>query len=286
MTAKRPMVVKDGLMQELQDTDGLTIGDFLAIGGDFQDFGRLEIVDNAYTGDFNLLYLEQDDSNLAFVEFYNLATGADFFVNSTVGGDLEVGSYLEALGWIQLAASGTVSITGIPADIAHLEINDGGFALANLEYLLVDDENVKHIRMDNTAGTREAFLFLDDSDLFQIVSDAGDVNGIAMDMGAGRVAIHDGAVPGTIGAMLHISSTDTVKAIPSLQMTQADVDQPFIKYHSTSDTNSDRALVDAVDFTTPGTIQGWTKIEVQDDQGTNPIVDGDYYVPFYSAPTA
>ena len=51
-------------------------------------------------------------------------------------------------------------------------------------------------------------------------------------------------------------------------------------------TSADRALVDAANFTTPGAIAGWLKINVQDDQATNPITDGDYYIPFYSVPTA
>ena len=49
---------------------------------------------------------------------------------------------------------------------------------------------------------------------------------------------------------------------------------------------SDGLLVDAADFTTPGAIKGWLKISIQDDQATNPIVDGDYYIPFYAVPTA
>ena len=48
----------------------------------------------------------------------------------------------------------------------------------------------------------------------------------------------------------------------------------------------DRALVDAANFTTPGAIAGWLKINIQDDQSTDPITDGDYYIPFYAAPTA
>ena len=87
-------------------------------------------------------------------------------------------------------------------------------------------------------------------------------------------------------AKLHTAQTSTTAAVPVVTLDQADVDEDYFKFIGTSDTNVDRALVDAVDFTTPGTIQGWLKINIQDDQATNPITDGDYYIPFYSAPLA
>ncbi len=83
-----------------------------------------------------------------------------------------------------------------------------------------------------------------------------------------------------------IDQLSTTEAAPVLTLDQADVDEDFFQFIGTSDTNVDRALVDAVNFTTPGAIVGWLKVNVQDDQGTDPIVDGDYYVPFYAAPTA
>ncbi len=85
---------------------------------------------------------------------------------------------------------------------------------------------------------------------------------------------------------LDVDQASTSGAVPVITVDQADVDEDFFKFIGTSDTNVDRALVDAADFTTPGAIKGWLKINVQDDQGTNPIVDGDYYIPFYAAPTA
>jgi hypothetical protein len=87
-------------------------------------------------------------------------------------------------------------------------------------------------------------------------------------------------------AQLHVDQSSTTGAQPVLLLDQADVDEPFLKIIGTSDTNVDRALVDAADFTTPGAIVAWYKVEVQDDQGTNPITDGDYYSPLYGAPTA
>ncbi|MCH8877795.1 MAG: hypothetical protein IIA89_13395 [Chloroflexi bacterium] len=90
----------------------------------------------------------------------------------------------------------------------------------------------------------------------------------------------------TPAAKLHVDQTSTSGAKPVLLLDQADVDEDYFKIIGTSDTSSDRALVDAADFTTPGAIVGWLKVNVQDDQATNPITDGDYYIPFYSAPTA
>ncbi len=83
-----------------------------------------------------------------------------------------------------------------------------------------------------------------------------------------------------------IDQPSATGAAPVLTLDQADVDEDFFKFIGISDTNVDRALVDAVNFTTPGAIVGWLKVNVQDDQATDPIVDGDYYVPFYAAPSA
>ncbi len=87
-------------------------------------------------------------------------------------------------------------------------------------------------------------------------------------------------------ALLHVDQGDSSGGRPVLLLDQADVDEDYFKFIGTSDTNVDRALVDAADFTTPGSIAGWLKINIQDDQVTNPIADGDFYIPFYSAPSA
>jgi len=83
-----------------------------------------------------------------------------------------------------------------------------------------------------------------------------------------------------------IDQPSTTAALPVLTLEQADIDEDFFKFVGTSDTSADRALVDAVDFSTIGALKGYLKINIQDDQATNPIVDGDYYLPFYAAPTA
>ena len=87
-------------------------------------------------------------------------------------------------------------------------------------------------------------------------------------------------------AQLHVDQSSTTGAQPVLLLDQADVNEDYFKFIGTSDTSADRALVDAANFTTPGAIVGWLKINVQDDQGTAPIPDGDYYISFSAAPTA
>lgn len=52
------------------------------------------------------------------------------------------------------------------------------------------------------------------------------------------------------------------------------------------ETASGARLGDGPITTATGALKGWLKIYVQDDQATNPIVDGVFFVPFYAAPTA
>ena len=110
--------------------------------------------------------------------------------------------------------------------------------------------------------------------------------------GSDADALHDHAVfvklDGTraMTGALDVDQASTSGALPVITLDQADVDEDFFKFTGTSDTSADRALVDAVDFSTPGAIVGWLKINVEDVQATDPIVDGDYYIPFYAVPTA
>ena len=129
-------------------------------------------------------------------------------------------------------------------------------------YLLKLIDNITN----STGGTRG---YLNVGDLMVI-----DVNGDVM---------IGGTAP---AASLHVDQSSTTGAKPVITLDQADIDEDYFKFIGTSDTTVDRALVDAADFTTPGAIVGWLKINIQDDQATNPITDGDYYLPFYAAPTA
>jgi len=87
-------------------------------------------------------------------------------------------------------------------------------------------------------------------------------------------------------AQLHVDQGTSDAAIPVLTVDQADVSEEFIKFIGESTTDASQSLVDAADMTTPGSIVGWLKIYVEDVQSTNPITDGAYFVPFYSAPSA
>jgi len=78
----------------------------------------------------------------------------------------------------------------------------------------------------------------------------------------------------------------TTTAKPVLEIEQLDVSEEFIRLIGTSAADNTQSLVDAADLTTPGTIQGWLKIYVQDDAGAGDITDGVYFVPFYNTPTA
>jgi hypothetical protein len=77
-----------------------------------------------------------------------------------------------------------------------------------------------------------------------------------------------------------ISQTDTAAALPTLTLSQADVDEPFLKYIGTAAAaNLTRNIVDVGDVTT-ATVAGYVKIEV-DDLG-NQIADQDYFMPVYT----
>jgi hypothetical protein len=82
-----------------------------------------------------------------------------------------------------------------------------------------------------------------------------------------------------------LDQASTSGAVPVLKLDQADVSEEFIRFIGTSTTDASQSLVDAADMEDPGAIFGWLKIYVQDDQATNPITDGAYFVPFYAAPT-
>ena len=155
-----------------------------------------------------------------------------------------------------------------------------------LDFRLVNDANTNATRwltVTRSGQTPTAVIINEDSTSadFRVESN-NQTHMLFVDGGNDRVGISV-TVP---AAKFHIDQSSTTGAIPVLTLDQADIDEDFFKFIGTSDTSVDRALVDAADFTTPGAIVGWLKINIQDDQATNPIADGDYYIPFYAAPTA
>lgn len=90
-----------------------------------------------------------------------------------------------------------------------------------------------------------------------------------------------------IGALLDLHQGNLTFAKPVLLLEQDDVDMEFITFDGESaDADDSYNLIDAANYTTPGSIVGWIKIHVKDNAGSNPIAEGDYYLPFYSTPTA
>lgn len=150
---------------------------------------------------------------------------------------------------------------------------------ANTAFLICDWTTAQHTKLLDNGGAiwNEA-----GNDADSRWESDGDENCLFVDGGVNAVGIGIGAPL----AKLHIVQPSTTGAKPVLTLNQADVDEDYFKFIGTSDTSADRALVDAANFPNPGAIAGWLKVNVQDDQGTNPIADGDYYIPFYSVPTA
>lgn len=95
-----------------------------------------------------------------------------------------------------------------------------------------------------------------------------------------RVGVNDIVPDGT----LHVKTPSTA-AVPVLLLEQLDVSEPFLSLVGASTTDNSQSLIDAVNLPTPGAIVGWAKIYVEDVQGTAPITDGVYWIPFYSTPT-
>jgi len=116
--------------------------------------------------------------------------------------------------------------------------------------------------------------------------------GAAMLANTGNIIIgHDGAyASGKVGigtanpsALLHVDQSYTTRNIPVLTLDQADTDEVIMKIIGTASSgDASYSLSDNTDFASTGDIVGWIKIEIKDDGGQ--ITDGDYYIPFYSAP--
>lgn len=187
--------------------------------------------------------------------------------------------------------------TATPQDLLHIFGDQGSGLLrvqgdsvtsghyTGLEFVMSTDETTipkSAVYFERTGGSGVGTLHL-------AVDGVVDANPVVL--GDAKLSIDTNGYIGIgittgMAGQVHIDQSSTSGAIPVLVLDQADVDEDYLKIIGTSDTNVDRALVDAVNFSTPGSIVGWLKINVQDDQATDPIVDGDYYIPFYAAPSA
>lgn len=131
----------------------------------------------------------------------------------------------------------------------------------------------------------------DDADTKVQVEESTDEDTIRFDVAGSEVGIWDstGLLLGTgisPTGTLHVDQSSAAGAKPVITLDQGDLSEEFIRLIGQSTTDATQSLVDAADLTTPGSIVGWFKVYIQDDQGAGPITDGVYYVPFYSAPTA
>jgi hypothetical protein len=98
--------------------------------------------------------------------------------------------------------------------------------------------------------------------------------------GAGTIQF----VSSDIDGGMSIIQGDTTGAVPTLRLNQRDQDYVLVQIIGYADAGSaDRTLVADADYGTPGALVGWIQIEIQDDG--NRVADGDYYIPFYAAPT-
>ena len=108
------------------------------------------------------------------------------------------------------------------------------------------------------------------------------IDGTGTTISSGKISIGIASASGK----LHVDQPTTDAGIPVLYLDQADVSEEFIRFVGESTTDASQSLIDAANLTTPGSIVGWLRIYVEDVQGTGPITDGIYWVPFYTAPTA
>lgn len=142
-------------------------------------------------------------------------------------------------------------------------------SIANRERLILQyNQAVPNFRVQSEAagtGTLRALVFETSTNSNQLVIETDGTIGI------------NGAP--TVGK-LDIRQTSTVAAIPVVRVTQADVDQDFIRFDGTAaSADLTRSIVDNGDVAT-ATLQGWLKVFVNDIG--NQITDQSYYFPIYT----
>ena len=220
------------------------------------------------------------------VESTGSSTGTQVMGNSTDAG-VSTGSGVTAV-----HNNAAESHAGSDTDAIHDNIASEISAIAAKavpvggDFLVIEDSAAANVKKSVTVTALEAVI--DHDNIAGVTTDDHHTKYTDTEAAA-KIAADDlyvQAAGDTMTGALTVDQVSTSGAVPVLTVDQADVDEDFFKFIGTSDTSVDRALVDAVDFTTPGAIAGWLKINIQDDQSTDPITDGDYYIPFYAAPTA
>jgi hypothetical protein len=249
------------------------------LGPDVDDYWTIEETD---AGD-SFTVRQWDDSAAGFLDRIKLIGKGTAVTNE---GDMvvydldgvEIFRWDESLDRIQFAAGkGKVDFAG------------GGSVLSSIERILSFAADI-NIEAESSGATSQSIkLWTDDSSgvsQLRIHIDGADDIILYMADGVEFARWDDGLGEFKYIKPVTIDTVSTTAAKPVLLLNQKDVDEDYFKFLGTSDTNVDRALVDAANFTTPGAIVGWLKVNVEDAQSTDPITDGDYYIPFYAVPTA
>lgn len=237
---------------------------YILVDGTRAFAGNQSLGDNNITnvGDIALDTISSDAGATVTVTLGTVA-GDDFIVGNNNAFVVEGDNDRVGIGTASPAA--TLDVAGAATFNNVITLTGSSFAngpqISNQgDGLLLTTGSTLGVRINNQVNTIELFR----------VTDGGNV-GIGISSPA---------------AQLHIDQSSTTGAKPVITLDQADIDEDYFKFIGTSDTSADRALIDAVDFTTQGAIAGYLKINIQDDQATNPITDGDYVLHFYAAPTA
>ncbi len=202
------------------------------------------------------------------------------------------GAALDVVGKTAAGALGLITPTNSPGAAAALlrSAADGSIQLVKLIINGANDvfeiyANYGHVVFYETDQGNKAWRFEVTGTHFQFTEVGVQTAFICYAGGNTKIASCLGVnvYPGS--AQLHVDQASATGAKPALILDQADVDQVLMKIIATAEAASaDRTLVAASDFGTPGALVGWIQVNIQDDG--NRIADGDFYLPFYAAPSA
>ena len=272
----------------LTGTPNITMG----IGADLKIFAGTASVIESLTGNFQIDNLAATGDN-----YFDVLTGNDQFFRVQ---DVKM-VQVNGIG-TSVAGAGATILT--PATDEAFQVNTlqaGGKLWVNntTGTLNIDHTGTstnKHIQMGDT--TKGYYIFHGSAQTVHKIEEgyfnfenkgaSGFLINLRNAAGDYRIQTRDSGLPTfTVGVGATIDQHNATGAVPVLALDQADVSEPFIKYTGESgDGNSGQSFVDAAEYTTPGAIIGWVKVETSDAQLTNPMTDGVCYQPLYAVPTA
>lgn len=251
-------------------------------------FGRTGVV-AAQSGDYTAAQV----TNAAATNAANTFTNANTFnsslsVGTTNGIDINPGSDIDA----DLI---TVGVTGSPKlywdESENRMAIEGQFAVLSDtvgdEYALTitnSGSSGEFFTTRNRLGNRVFKLHQDgDGEAFFYVSDRNGNDWVTFRGDVETVIFGD---DDTALGKLHLKQPSSSGGIAPLYLEQLDDDFAILAIEAESDSlSADESLVDAGDFTTPGSIAAWAKVTVNDRRVAG-ITDGNYWMPLYNIPTA